>query len=60
MQLGIHLPHIGRKAGPDTIHRAALQAEQVGFDDVWVSEHLIVPADSAYPPTPNFWTRCSP
>jgi len=55
MQLGIHLPHIGRKAGPETIRRAALQAEEVGFDDVWVSEHIIVPKDSPYPPTPNFW-----
>jgi probable F420-dependent oxidoreductase len=55
MQLGVHLPHIGRKASPDTIRRAAIQAEEVGFDDVWVSEHIIVPKDSAYPPTPNFW-----
>ncbi len=55
MQLGIHLPHIGRKASPDTIRRAALQAEELGFDDVWVSEHIIVPKDNAYPPTPNFW-----
>jgi probable F420-dependent oxidoreductase len=55
MQLGIHLPHIGRKAGPDSIRRAAVQAEELGFDDVWVSEHIIVPKDEAYPPTPNFW-----
>jgi probable F420-dependent oxidoreductase len=55
MQLGIHLPHIGRKAGPDSIRRAAVQAEELGFDDVWVSEHIIVPKDAAYPPTPNFW-----
>jgi probable F420-dependent oxidoreductase len=55
MQLGIHLPHIGHKAGPDSIRRAAVQAEEVGFDDVWVSEHIIVPKDAAYPPTANFW-----
>ena len=55
MQLGIHLPHIGRKAGPDAIRRAAIQAEDLGFHDVWVSEHIIVPQDSAYPPSPNFW-----
>ena len=35
MQLGIHLPHIGRKAGPDSIRRCAIQAEQLGFADVW-------------------------
>src|SRR3977135_1244122 len=55
MQLGIHLPHIGRKAGPDTIRRAAMQAEQLGLADVWVSEHIIVPKDGGYPPSPNFW-----
>jgi probable F420-dependent oxidoreductase len=55
MQLGIHLPHIGRKAGPDSIRRAAMQAEQLGLADVWVSEHIIVPKDGGYPPSPNFW-----
>jgi probable F420-dependent oxidoreductase len=52
---GIHLPHIGRKAGPDAIRRAAIHAEEAGFDDVWVSEHIIVPKDGGYPPSPNFW-----
>ena len=55
MRLGIHLPHIGRKAGPDTIRRAAIQAEELGFADVWVSEHIIVPKDAAYPPSAIFW-----
>ena len=55
MRLGIHLPHIGRKAGPDGIRRAATQAEELGFADVWVSEHIIVPKDAAYPPSAVFW-----
>ncbi len=55
MQLGIHLPHIGRKAGPDSIRRVAMQAEALGLADVWVSEHIIVPKDGGYPPSPNFW-----
>src|SRR6201998_2891944 len=55
MQVGIHLPHIGRKAGPDSIRRAAVQAEELGFVDVWVSEHIIIPKDANYPPSPNFW-----
>jgi probable F420-dependent oxidoreductase len=55
MQLGIHLPHVGRKAGPDSIRRAAVQAEELGFADVWVSEHIIVPKDAPYPPSANFW-----
>jgi probable F420-dependent oxidoreductase len=55
MRLGVHLPHIGRKAGADSIRRAAIQAEQLGFSDVWVSEHIIVPKDAAYPPSAIFW-----
>ncbi len=55
MELGIHLPHIGRKASPENIRRCAIQAEQLGLADVWVSEHIIVPKDGGYPPSPNFW-----
>jgi probable F420-dependent oxidoreductase len=55
MRLGIHLPQIGRKAGPDGIKRAAVQAEELGFADVWTSEHIIVPAGAMYPPSPNFY-----
>jgi probable F420-dependent oxidoreductase len=55
MRLGIHLPHIGRKAGPQAIRRAAVQAEELGFADVWASEHIIVPRGAAYPPSPIFY-----
>ena len=50
MRFGIHLPQYGRAAGPDAIRRAARQAEQLGLDDVWVSDHRVVPADASYPP----------
>jgi len=55
MQFGIHLPQIGRKAGPEAIRRAAQQAEALGYDDVWVNDHLAVPADAPYPPSPSFY-----
>jgi probable F420-dependent oxidoreductase len=55
MRLGIHLPHIGRKAAPQAIRRAAEQAEALGFDDVWVSEHIIVPRAAPYPPSALFY-----
>jgi probable F420-dependent oxidoreductase len=55
MRLGIHLPHIGQKAGPAAIRDAATQAETLGFADVWVSEHIIVPKDRMYPPSAIFW-----
>jgi probable F420-dependent oxidoreductase len=55
VEVGVHLPHIGRKSGPDAIRRAAVQAEELGFADVWVSEHIIIPKGASYPPSPNFW-----
>ena len=55
MQFGVHLPHVGRKAGPEAIREAAVQAEQLGFDDVWVSEHIIVPRGASYPPSALFY-----
>jgi probable F420-dependent oxidoreductase len=55
MRLGIHLPQIGRKASPDGIRRAAIQAEELGYADVWTSEHIIVPAGAMYPPSANFY-----
>lgn len=55
MQLGIHLPHIGRKATPDAIRRAAIQAEDLGFTDAWVSEHIILPNGAPYPPSNIFY-----
>jgi probable F420-dependent oxidoreductase len=50
VKLGVHLPQFGRAAGPDSIRRAAVQAEELGFDDVWVSDHLAVPDGAPYPP----------
>jgi probable F420-dependent oxidoreductase len=46
----VHLPQYGRAAGAEAISRAAKQAEDLGFADVWVSDHLAVPADAPYPP----------
>src|SRR6202007_539049 len=55
MRVGIHLPHIGRKAGPEAIRRAAIQAEELGFADVWTSEHIIIPRGAPYPPSAIFY-----
>ncbi len=49
MRVGIHLPQYGRVAGPDAIKRAAVHAEDLGFLDVWVSDHVVHPATQDYP-----------
>ena len=54
MQIGIHLPHAGEQSTPALIRRFARQAEDLGFSDVWVSEHIIVPRDK-FPRSPLFY-----
>ena len=49
MRLGIHLPQYGRGASPEAIARVAVRAEELGLADVWVSDHLVYPADQGYP-----------
>lgn len=50
MRFGIHLPQYGHASGSDPIRLAARQAEDLGFDDVWVSDHQAIPVDQGYPP----------
>src|SRR5580692_3371077 len=54
MKYGIHLPHAGEQANPPLIRRLALRAEDLGLEDVWVSEHIIVPRDK-FPRSPLFF-----
>jgi probable F420-dependent oxidoreductase len=54
MRYGVHLPHAGEQASPALIQRFAIQAEALGLDDVWVSEHIIVPRDK-FPRSPLFY-----
>jgi len=49
MKLGIHLPQYGRASSPTSIRAVAQRAETLGFADVWVSDHVLQPADQGYP-----------
>ena len=42
-QYGLILPHFGEHASADLIVAAARQAEEYGFDSVWVRDHLVYP-----------------
>jgi probable F420-dependent oxidoreductase len=54
MHYGIHLPHAGEQATPALIKRYAVEAEELGIHDIWVSEHIIVPRDQ-FPRSPLFY-----
>src|SRR4051794_530181 len=49
MLVGVHLPQYGHVAGADAITRAARHAEDLGFADFWVSDHIVHPAAQSYP-----------
>jgi probable F420-dependent oxidoreductase len=50
MRFGIGLPQYGPATG-EGLTRAARQAEDLGFDDVWVADHIAVPVGAPYPPS---------
>ncbi len=43
MRFGIWLPNCRHLATPEIIRHAAVRAEQLGYDSVWVSDHVVVP-----------------
>ena len=51
MQFGVVLPNLGGLANPHTITTLAHRAEELGFDGVFVSDHLTLPTTpgSRYP-----------
>jgi probable F420-dependent oxidoreductase len=47
VHFGVILPNYGRDSSPDAIRRTAELAEELGFDSVWATEHIIVGPDGA-------------
>ena len=43
MQVGVWLPNCRHLATPEIIRHTAVRAEQLGYDSVWVSDHVVVP-----------------
>jgi probable F420-dependent oxidoreductase len=55
LSIGCTLPTSGRAADPGAIGALAQTAEELGFDSIWLSDHLVIPEhiDSSYPYSPD-------
>jgi probable F420-dependent oxidoreductase len=55
MRIGVHVPIFGPLANADNILAVARRAEALGFDSVWSSDHVVMPArvESRYPYSPT-------
>jgi probable F420-dependent oxidoreductase len=49
VHLGVILPNFGKGSSPAAIRRVAEAAEEVGFDSVWATEHIIVGPEAVNP-----------
>jgi probable F420-dependent oxidoreductase len=49
MNFGVILPNYGPDSNPDGIRRVAELAEELGFDSVWTTEHIIVGPEGVDP-----------
>jgi alkanesulfonate monooxygenase SsuD/methylene tetrahydromethanopterin reductase-like flavin-dependent oxidoreductase (luciferase family) len=43
MRVGMFLPNAGLSANPQAVAAVALQAEQLGYDSIWVLDRLLYP-----------------
>jgi probable F420-dependent oxidoreductase len=49
VQFGVILPNYGADSSPEGIRRVAEAAEELGFDSLWTTEHIIVGAEGVDP-----------
>lgn len=55
MRYGVAIPQANQFAAPEALRAIARAVEDIGFDSIWVSDHVIVPEGSSY--IPEFMTE---
>jgi probable F420-dependent oxidoreductase len=62
MQLGVHLPQVGPNATREGVLALARRAEELGFDSLWVSDHVVIPRqiEGQYPGAGGGWGAAFP
>jgi probable F420-dependent oxidoreductase len=46
MQFGLSLPHFRQVASPEVIRQVAQGAEHLGYEGIWVSDHIVIPTSA--------------
>jgi probable F420-dependent oxidoreductase len=49
MKFGVHLRHSGHDVSPESIFQQASAMDSLGYDSLWLFDHLIVPTDLKTP-----------
>ena len=57
MKFGVCIPHYGRPIDVDGLTDMAVKAEEMGFDSVWVTDHIIVPLVVPGRPDVGYYAR---
>jgi probable F420-dependent oxidoreductase len=65
MKVGIRIPGAGPWAGPDAISEVSRYAEKIGFDSLWMTDHVALPTkvETPYPYTADgkfLWSPDTP
>ncbi|MBI4788513.1 MAG: TIGR03619 family F420-dependent LLM class oxidoreductase [Chloroflexi bacterium] len=54
MKFGIILPNYDRAASWDALRRAAILADELGYESIWTTDHLLVPKENINPYGPMY------
>lgn len=49
MKFGVCLPNYGKTSSPEALSAVAAEAEALGFDSVWTTDHVLMPRNSGTP-----------
>lgn len=47
MKIGVTLRNMGTQSDPATLRAGAVRAEALGFESVWITDHIAIPPDDA-------------